>query len=149
MIDHVAVQLALRSRLLTADGIPGSSQRSWENKDFTPTAGTTFLAEQYVPGPTTLLTTTARGVIECRGLYVVTWGGIANSGITAIRTGVDSILAVFPPGTTITTLANGDVLRVRGNPAPYAGQIIQNDAGRAACTITIPFVVLSTNAPPP
>lgn len=143
-MDNGAIHLALRNRLIAVAGIPASQYRAFENKTFTPDANQTYISEEFVPGGSTLLTTVSNGIRELTGLYVVKWYGIADSGITAIRTGVDAILTAFPPGYS-QALGSGDVLRIRADTAPYAGQILPDGAGRAVCTITIPWRCYTSN----
>lgn len=143
MIDHLAAHLALRARLLTASGLP--TARAWENKDFTPAGSTPYVADQYVPATTALVSfPAANGITEETGLYVVQWYGVANTGITAIREGVQAILAAFTPG-TVMTLTTGDVLRVRADVGPMGGQILPAEGGWAVSTIKIPWRAWSTN----
>jgi hypothetical protein len=142
MIDHIAVQLAFRNQLLTATGIPSS--RAWENKDFTPVEGTAYLEESYVPASAQRKTIARTGRVEVTGLYVVRYYGLANTALTAIWTVVNAILAVFPDSLA-WALSNGDELRVRGDVAPYAGQILQTDTGHACVTIKVPWRCLTTN----
>lgn len=145
MVDTVAILLALRERLKTVAELPDESQRQYENTAFTPTTGVPYLTEALVPGGASLLTTTTNGVIAETGLYILTYYGVADSGITAIRRVADAILTAFPPSQALPTLANGDVLRVRGDVAPYAGQLVNDGKGRAVVQITIPWRCHSTN----
>lgn len=143
MIDHEAGHLALRTQLVAISGLP--SARAWENKDFTPTAGTPYIADQYVPATHRLLTTMAQGgsAVET-GLYVIQWFGLKGSGISAIRTGAAAILAAFAPGSSFATTA-GDTIRVRTDTAPVPGQILPLDKGWAVCTTKIPWQAYSHN----
>jgi hypothetical protein len=76
-----------------------------------------------VPAGRSVRTLLPGGTVETLGLYVVKWYGIAKTGLDAINTGVDAILDVFTPGLALAT-TDGDTVRVRSLPAPYAGQII-------------------------
>jgi len=150
MIDDTAIHLALRNRLLTVSGLPSTSNRAWENKEFTRTQGTAYIEEEYVPGPPALITVPAdTGTLEHRGIYVVRWYGIENAGVTAIRAGVKAILAKFSYGTRITC-TDGQVVRI-GTPTgtasgPTSSQIVPTGDGWAVCTIKVPFWLLTTNA---
>lgn len=143
MINQKASHLALRARLLTVVGLP--SVEAFENKQTVPTAGQPYLAEQFVPATSRMLSfPAAKGTVEETGLYVIQWYGVDDTGISAIRDGVQAILAAFAPGTTITSTA-GDVLKVRSDVGPTAGQIVQIDGGWAVCTVKIPWRAWSQN----
>lgn len=131
--SHKETLLALRNILLAVAGIP--SARAWENTVFTPTPGTPYLEEEYVPATNTLLTITP-GVTERTGMYVVKWYGLAGTGISAIRDGVDAVLAAFKAGSS-SLMTSGLALRIQGNPAPESGQLIPLDAGFACVVISI------------
>lgn len=144
MIDRVQAQLALRGRLLSVPGIP--THNAFENKAFTPTTGTPYLADQFVPATTRLVAFPAQsGTVEETGLYVIQWYGLTDSGITDIGAGVQAILAAFAPGTTITT-TGGDVIRIRSDVGPQGGQITPLDSGFAVCVVQIPWRAQTTNA---
>lgn len=142
MINHLAAQLAMRNRLLTVSGLP--SAEAWELKRFTPT-GAPYIADQFIPATSTLLTVPAQhGLIEETGIYVVQFFGLDGADLSTIRTPADAIVAVFAPETAIATTA-GDVVRVRSNPGPFAGQILPMENGYAVCTIRVPWYAHSQN----
>ncbi len=147
MIDDAAIHLAMRTRLLTTSGLPDANNRAWENKKFTPIAGTQYLEDEYVPGGTSIVSVTVdTGTLEARGFYIVKWYGIENAGIGTIRAGVKAILAKFSIGTRITC-SDGNVVRVMGKPiGPSSSQIVPTGDGFAVCTIRIPFWCLTSNA---
>jgi hypothetical protein len=57
---------------------------------------------------------------------------------------VQALRALFAPRTAIP-LANGDVLRVRSDTGPYAGQLQQSQPGFAVQPFTIPLRIRSFN----
>lgn len=140
-----AVQLALRARLFTLATLPALV--SWENVLFQPVPGQPFVAEQFVPGPATLRGLTAGGLVETRGLYVVQWYVPSNTGLGALTAGADAVLALFPPESTLTT-TTGDVVRIRGDAAPYRGQLRTDPTagltGFAFLPVTIPWLVYTS-----
>jgi hypothetical protein len=149
MIDDEAIQLALRTRLLTVSGLPAAANRVKVNKQYVQLAGVPYLEEDFVPSPPILVSTPGQGgTIQGSGLYVIRWYGIADKGSAAIRAGVQAILAKFTIGTTVA-LTNGDAVRIGTPTQPatgaYAGQIRQAGAGFAVCTISIPYWLLSQN----
>jgi hypothetical protein len=143
VISHAAAHLALRVRLLTVAGLPAS--RAFENKAYTPTAGTPYLTDAYVPSTLTMLSFPAKnGTVEETGLYVVQWFGLHDAGFTAIRAGMQAILAAFAPGTSITS-NTGDVIRIRTDVGPMAGEITPLDSGWSVCIARIPWRAHSAN----
>lgn len=140
MIDHHKVHMALRNRALPA--LPAG--REWENIAFTPTPGVPFVEEDYVPGTSALIAGhRSRGTVEDTALYVLRWYGVAGQGTATMNSGITSLLALFPPGQTITA-SDGTVVRVRGDMAPNRGQII-NVEGWAMAPVTIPVRVYTQN----
>lgn len=138
LVDHVAVQLALRSVLLTLPELPAG--REWDNVGFQPTTGQPFIREQYSPSTSTLRGLTASGPIEETGEYYVNWYGVSGDGLTIAR-GVTKLLALYPPGKSIAA-TDGTIVRIRGDVAPRRGQLLQADPGWAVITATIPFRII-------
>lgn len=139
-VDNTAIQLALRARVMTLGALP--ALRSWENVEFTPTNGQPYIEEDFVPATVTLKGLIPGGLVENTGLYIIKWYGLSNTGLNSITHGVDQLLALFPPGATITA-SSGDVVRIRGDVAPYRGQLRQDLPGWAVVLVTIPYRVLS------
>lgn len=124
-------------------GLP--SQRAWENRELDPTNPIAFVTEQYLPGPTTKLTTGPLGALQADPQYVLTLVGPANVGLTALSATADALLALFAPTTTIA-LASGDTLRVRGDVAPYRGQLVPHAPGWSRVPVTIPLRCYTSNS---
>lgn len=115
-----------------------------ENTAFTPIAGRPYLVEEFIPTTNTLRAgPSANGVREESGLYDLRWYGLANTGVLGIRQAVDALAARFTPGTTLT--AGSDVVRVRGDLAPFSSHIGAGDDGWALCVLSIPWRVYSAN----
>lgn len=108
-------------------------------------AGRPYVKEEFAPATQRLTTNSPRGVTESTGLYLLTWAGIANTGMIGIRACADAVLAAFPPARGFA-LSDGSTLRVRGDVAPWARQITQGDGGWAKTIITIPWK-LTTRLP--
>lgn len=124
-------------------GVPAF--RAWENVDYTPTPGRWYVEEDYLPGPTAQTTLGTLGQVEVFPTYVLKIYGLANTSTAALFKFADALLALFAPGTPIV-LSDGVVIRVRTNPAPSCGQIVQAPGGGwAVATITIPCRVESAN----
>jgi len=141
-VNHTNVQLALRAKVLTLSSLP--DVRAWENIDTNPASGTPYVEEDYVPATAVLKGLTSGGLTETRGLYVIRWYGVANTGLGDLTAGVDALLALFPAESTITA-KTGEVIRIRGDVAPTRGQMRQIQPGRVMIAVTIAWSVF-TNA---
>lgn len=141
-LNHDAVHLALR--LQSKPALPAA--RAYENVAFTPTSGVEYVEDEFVPTPPLLLSATARGGrVRHDGLYVIRWFGIAGTATSQIRASADAVLALFPPGSTITA-TDGTAVHILGRPiAPGQSQINLAVPGRAVVTITIPWWAQSLN----
>lgn len=136
------VEAAGANELIVA-GLPEG--RVYDNATFTPVSGRPYIEEDFVPATSTLVSFPASGgMVEETGLHVIKWYGLSGTGVTGIRRSVDALLDLFTPGTTVT--ADGTTVRVRGNPGPYAGQLLAIDGGWTVCTLTIPWLARTTNA---
>lgn len=119
--------------------------RAFENIDFQPVAGRPYVTEQFIQGggPVLKTITAASGTVEETGIYVLTWYGLANYGLS-IRACVDALKALYAPGTSLAV--GSDTLRVRADLGPFTGQMIRQDGGWMALTLTIPWRAWTTNA---
>ena len=148
--DTIAVEAAGAGRTL-AVGLPAI--RAWENLTpvngtapiSAPVAGRWYVEEDYLPGPAAQVTVGPLGQIEVLPLYVLKLYGLANTGVTALYKAADALLTLFAPRTSFT-VASGDSLTVRTNPAPFRGQLMQADPGWAVVTVTIPLRLRSPNS---
>lgn len=136
LVNHTNIQLAFRARMTSLSVLP--AVRAWENIDTNPPTGQPYVEEDYVPATVALQGLTASGYIETRGLYVIRWYGVANTGLGDLTAGVDALLALFPPGSTFAA-KTGEIVRVRGDVAPSRSQMRQIQPGRAMIAVTIPF----------
>lgn len=144
-------QLALRAVLQTVPGLPPAQHRVWDNTwvvdpatnqmvPYKPTVNVPYLTEQYTRQPSRKITNRQT---EHRGIYYATMFGITGSGTAAIRTVTDAILAAFPAMQGFV-MASGNVVRVRGDLAPYPGQIIDLDEGKHSYSqVAIPWFVIA------
>lgn len=69
----------------------------------------------------------------------------ANVGIDGALQYADSLLTLFAPGTEIT-VGSGSTLTVRGDVAPFVGQMMQADAGFAVVPVTVPLRLRTANS---
>jgi hypothetical protein len=137
-----AVEAEAAGRTLTV-GLP--TGRAWENLDYEPTQNTPWVEEQYLPGPMRRETLGATAQLEVLPQYLPRIYVPANTGADAARKYADALITLFAPGTTMTT-TSGDVLRVRGDLAPFAGQLVQTRPGAAVVPVTVPLRVRTTNS---
>lgn len=114
---------------------------AWENVAFTPTDGRWYMKETYLPGPSKRITFNNNGILDNEPAYVLGLYGIAGTGSSAVYKIASVIMNRFRPGLALPT-ADGHIVRVRGNPAPYFSEIIEL-ADHAVTTITIPLEVRS------
>lgn len=138
-----AVQPATAGRNITA-GLP--SHRAWENESFTESdsVGFPYIAEQFVPATTSLLSITGQGgTVEETGLYVLTLYGLSDYGQAGIRKYINALKALYAPGTTMT--AGSHTIRVRGDTSTRSGQIIPLGGEWSTCQLTIPWRAFSIN----
>jgi len=119
--------------------------REWENDEFPPkvngvpvdTAGRYYVDEDYLPGPAAVRTTGPGRQVEHTPTYVLKLYSPPARGILAPYALADALLAHFAPHTALL-LSTGDVLRVRGDVAPYRGQLTVRE-GYALIVVTIPL----------
>jgi hypothetical protein len=133
---------AAGTRTLTV-ALPGD--RAWEGLEFEPTQGDPWVDEQYLPGPMRRETLGATAQLEVLPQYVLRVYVPAGKGADAARLYADKLLTLFAPS-TVMTLASGDTLRVRGDLAPYAGQLIQTGPGWSVIPVTVPLRMRTTNS---
>jgi hypothetical protein len=117
-------------------GLPAG--RAWENVEYRPQERTWYVDEDYLPGPSEYSTLGQAGRTTHWPVYVLTLYGVADTGPEALYKLADAVLRLFRAGTAIP-VATGDVLRVRSEPAPFRGQVLPSEAGRASITVTIPL----------
>ena len=113
--------------------------RERDNVDFKPpTDGRGYAEEDFVPATRTLLTNAPSGLIIATGLYVVRLFAPANTGMLGLRAIADALVARFPANWA-STLTDNTIVRTRPDTLPYAGQLINDVAGFARITVTIPW----------
>lgn len=117
-------------------GLP--SHRAWENMPFTPEDRRWFIEEDYIPGPAFSVTIGSTHEVQVEPMYVLRLYGLSGIGITAIYLVADAILRLYAPGTALP-MSDGQVLRVKGDPAPNRGQVVAEGASHALTVITVPL----------
>lgn len=123
-------------------GLP--SGRMWENDDYEPVQNTPWVEEQYIPGPMQRRTVGAYAQLEVLPQYAIHVYVPSGKGIGAARSYADALLSLFPPNTA-WSLTSG-TLRVRGDIAPYEGQLIQVSPGFAVVPVNVPLRLWTTNS---
>jgi hypothetical protein len=125
------------TRTLTV-GLPAA--QVWENSSHVPTAASAWVEGELVPATSQLLSASAfGGWMEHRGLFVLRWYVMRDTGAVGLRRCASAVLGLFPPYQTL--VAGQHQLRVRGDSAPRAGQIMQEERGHALLAIEIPWVL--------
>lgn len=124
-------------------GLPSRFQ--FEGNVLEPSAGEPFATEQFLPGPASQHTFGGPGgTIYGEPMYVlaiyVPDGSQMAASVYATR-----LLAHFPPRLALP-LANGDVVRIRSDLAPFAGQLLAGPTGFQVKTISIPLRVGTSNS---
>ena len=128
------------TRTLTV-GLPAG--RAWENVHYEITADDPWVEENYLPAPMNAITMGANAQLECDVTYVVKVYVPINVGTNAARGYADALISHFAPRTSITVSGHTCVVRTR--PAPYAGQLLRNEAGHAVLPVTVPLRVRTAN----
>jgi hypothetical protein len=116
-------------------------QRGWENEDINPSSHVWWVDEDYLSGPSSLAAGNyTNGELDITPAYVLRLYGLSGIGIGAVHAVADGIVNLFPPGSALIT-TGGTVVRVRGDTAPFKGQLLNNGARHAVISITIPLRV--------
>lgn len=134
---------AAGARTLTV-GLPSNS--AVENSGFDPIVGVPYWEEQYLPGPKVRDSIGPFARLTAEPMYAPRIYVPTKTGAYAADAYADAIEDLFPPGLALPALANGDVLKVRGDVAPFRGQLHQGDPGFVVVPITIPFRCHSLNS---
>ena len=139
--DARAAQNSGAGRTLTV-ALP--TGQAWEDVKFQPIARKPFIIEQYLPGPAELITLQPSGSVEYLPQYVVQVVTPQFTGGSAAYAYADAILRHFPVGLVLTA-SDGAEVRVRGQPAPFASQMLPYTDGSMVITVTIPARVHLTS----
>lgn len=139
--DARAAQSSGSGRSLTVSLPTG---QAWEDVKFQPVARRPFIIEQYLPGPAELITLQPSGSVEYLPQYVVQVVTPQFTGGSAAYAYADAILRHFPVGLVLTA-SDGAEVRVRGQPAPFASQMLPYTDGAMVLTVSIPARVHLTS----
>lgn len=133
---------AAGGRSLTV-GLP--SFVAYDNVELTPETGVPYWDEQYVRGPNVLGTIGPQGRIIGEPMYLPRINVQKDTSDEAATRYADAMVNVFPPGDKIV-LADGNVIEIRADQAPYAGQLLPNGGGHSGLLVTVPLRVRSINS---
>jgi hypothetical protein len=136
----VPVEGAAGGRSLTV-GLP--SQRAWENVAFEATAGVPWVREEFLPGPVSQVTLGPLGELVVEPQYLLHVNVPEETSLTVKRY-ITALRTLFAPRTAIA-LANGDVLRVRSDTAPFPSQLQQSQTGFAEQLFSVPLRLRTNN----
>lgn len=149
--DVAALALTVDNDLLAEPAAVGRSLtvglptvRLWENKEAEVNDALWYIDEDYLPGVPFYYGIGKQADVQHQLMYVLRLSGLSNRGIGALYRVADSILSLFPP-TKSFTLSDGNVVRVRTEPAPYRGQVVHREDGRPEMAITVPFWLHTQN----
>ena len=135
-----AVDAEAPGRTLSS-GLPAA--RAWENARFDPKGKKWYMEEDYVPGVSAVKSGGGpHALVDTDPLYVLRLYSPLQTGIAAPYRLASALLRHFAPRTPIA-LADGNVIRVSGNPSPYRGQLMERGA-YAVTTLTIPTEIQTT-----
>jgi hypothetical protein len=140
-LDHDELHLALRNRFRESADV-SDDRCAWERIAFKRRADEYYFEEDLVPATNRRITTSSSPTREETGLYVIRVFVPDDAGTSLPRSIADGVLALFSLDWG-ATLSDGTVLRVRGDVAPVAGQVLPGPTGWAVCPITIPWVALT------
>lgn len=116
-----SIGAALDARLLTLPGID-TANINWEGVLYTPVAGTPYLAVQLIAISRRALGIGPGAVLEWDGTYQVSAFWPIGEGRAPAAAVVDSILALFPRGLSLTT-TDGTVIKFEAStPIPLITQ---------------------------
>lgn len=134
-------EAAAAGRALTV-GLP--ALRAYENVGFDLVDRRWAVDEDYLPGPVTRTTLGRAGELVAEPAYVLKLYGASGLGPEGLYRMADATLKLFRPNANFTA-ADGHVLQVRSDPAPYRGQLLPEGAGHSLVTVTIPLWVWTAN----
>jgi hypothetical protein len=141
----VPVQAAAAGRSLIV-GVPAT--RAWEDIQFDPVAGVTWIEEQFAEGPRWQSSVGEGGDLTLRPTLNVFVHVPSNSGLAA-RLYADAVLRLFPAGADIPLLAPttpADYLKVRVDEAPTSFELIPSRFdGFSTIPVSIPMFARTIN----
>lgn len=139
----IATQAAAANRRLVAE-LP--AVRGWVDWPIEPVVGRPYIEEDYLFGPSEQPGVGPYSTVIGEPVYVVRFYVPSGVGFLASAKYVGAMLRHFAPGKAMA-LASGGVVRVRTNPAPFAGQTLtRTDAPRwSQNPVTVPLRLSALN----
>ncbi len=148
LIDSMTATTITTANGRTAQTAPGTASldvrlpaaRSWDYVTFDPPAGRPWLEEDYLQQPSLLPGLYVGGPLQLFSIYVLRLFGVSDVGSDPLFLMSDKILEVMHAGLGLS-LPNGELARVRGDPAPWVSTTPRTDpqTKRPFCEITIPI----------
>jgi hypothetical protein len=144
--NHRANRLALETYTLTEATLAAfdTDRFAWIDVRFSPPESEIWVEADYIPGPASRQTLGDDGEIESLPMWVLRLCGPANTGGQELEDLADALLVHFAAGTSITNNLN-DVIRVRGDVAPFRGQLLRTATMAAVITVTVPLRLRTAN----
>lgn len=142
-VDRTLVDATASAGKTLSVGLP--SREAWENLPFDPTPGAPWVREEFVSGPSRLISASASGTVEFDPLYHLHIYVPDNVGIGAHNKYADALLNLFKPLASIP-LTSGDTIRVRTDASSYRGPVRHIRPGFASVRVTFPLRLYTNNA---
>lgn len=107
--------------------------------------GVPYVDEQYIPGPSKVVTLGPFGEIELTPMYSMAFSVPEGTGEEAASAYQTAFLTLFAPKTAMA-LSSGEALRVRSDVSPFPSQLLRGEPGFAVQTATIPLWIRTPNS---
>lgn len=104
------IRSALESQVANISGVPSAANRAWQNVQFTPTTGTSWIRMTFQPTRRRPQDVTADGLQRFDGLFLIDIFSPEGNGPAAAETLADATVDAFEAGTVLS--ANGQVLMI-------------------------------------
>lgn len=107
--------------------------------------GVPYFTEQYIPGPSKVVTLGPLGEIELTPMYSGAFSVPEGTGEAAAASYINAFLTLFTPRTALA-LPSGEALRVRTDTGPFPSQLLAGEPGFAVQTAAIPLWIRTPNS---
>jgi hypothetical protein len=141
VLGGASAQASASGRTLSV-GFP--ALQAWEGVDFEAVQGRWYVDEDYLPGPSAVRTTGPGRQVESTPAYVLKLYSPPGYGVLAPYALANALLGHFPPLLALFP-STGDVVRVRGDVAPYRSQLMTLN-GFSLITVTLPLRLRTVNS---
>lgn len=105
------IRAALEANVSNISGVPSSANRAWQNVQFEPTTGTTWIRMTFQPSRRRPQDITANGLQRYDGLFLIDIFAPEGNGPKAAEELAEATVDAFEAGTVLN--ANGQTVEVR------------------------------------